>query len=81
MKFNSQMETLKITAKKEFVRWLGKSDYKLINLDDESVWVIREGKQDKRYIHFHPARNSPNAIRIHGNSWKTAIVLNILKNQ
>jgi hypothetical protein len=42
------------------------------------VWVVREGVEDERYIHFHPARNSPNAVRIHGNSWKTAIVAKLL---
>ncbi|HEY4785339.1 MAG TPA: hypothetical protein VIH57_04795 [Bacteroidales bacterium] len=64
---------LGISDKPEFVNWLMPQGFQLLTLDDSSVWVIREGVEDEWYIHFHPARNSVNAIRIQGNSWKTAI--------
>jgi hypothetical protein len=73
-----ELDTLKITDKLHFIEWLGKMNFRLIRLTDSSVWVIREGKGDERYIHFHPARNSPHAVRIHGNSWKTAIALKLM---
>ena len=73
-----ELDKLKITNKQQFTDWLGKASYRLISLSDASVWVVREGKEDERYIHFHPARNFPNAMRIHGNSWKTVIALKLL---
>jgi hypothetical protein len=38
------------------------------------VWILREGADDECYIHIHPARNAFNMTRIHGNSWKTAVI-------
>lgn len=73
-----ELKRLTPVDKHGFTQWLGKASYRLIRLPDNSVWVIRLGNADKRYIHFHPARNSPNAVRIHGNSWKTAIALKLL---
>lgn len=67
-----------IIERHQLIVWLDKKGYQLISLSDSSNWVIREGKEETQYIHFHPARNSPNAVRIHGNSWKTALIINLL---
>jgi len=68
-----------VYAKADFTAWLDKNKFQLLTLKDMSIWVIREGLNDERYIHFHPARNSPNTARIHGNAWKTAIVAKLME--
>lgn len=40
----------------------GSSGYRLINLPDDSIWAIRLGPADGRYLHLHPARRSPHAM-------------------
>ncbi|MEK7719604.1 MAG: hypothetical protein AAB347_08350 [Bacteroidota bacterium] len=72
-----EFKKLEISDKSEFLSWMGEWGFKLVTLSDGSVWVLREGADDELYIHIHPARNSPNIIRIHGNSWKTAVVTKI----
>ena len=57
-----------------FSSWISQCGFKLVTLSDSSVWVLREGVQDESCIHIHPAQNSPNNTRIHGNSWKTVII-------
>ncbi|MCL4481689.1 MAG: hypothetical protein M1445_03540 [Bacteroidetes bacterium] len=54
--------------------WIGRKGFKLVTLPDRSGWVLREGTEEGFYIHFHPARNTPQVIRIHGNSWKSVVV-------
>lgn len=71
----SELDKLKVRDRNEFRSWIGDQGFKLITLSDNSVWVLREGNEDELYIHIHPARNSPNTKRIHGNSWKTAIII------
>lgn len=73
-----ELKRNKAFQKADFTSWLHQEEFRLISLKDNSVWVIREGLEDDRYIHFHPARNSPNCIRLHGNSWKTAVVIKLL---
>jgi hypothetical protein len=67
-----------IYSRHSFSEWLGKHNYQEIKLNDSSIWILRLGVEEDLYVHIHPARNSPNAIRIHGNSWKTAIVADVL---
>ncbi len=76
-----ELGRLKIRNKNEFSLWMGEWGFKLVTLSDGSVWVLREGADEEFYIHIHPARNSPNIIRIHGNSWKTAIVTKLFYPQ
>lgn len=72
-----ELEKLKIRGKNEFLSWMGEWGFKLVTFSDGSVWVLRKGADEEFYIHIHPARNAPNIIRIHGNSWKTAVVTKI----
>ena len=74
---SEELKKLEIGDRNGFSLWIGKWGFKLATLSDRSVWVLREGADDGLYIHVHPARNSPNIIRIHGNSWKTVVVTKI----
>jgi len=62
--------------KKTFIEWLfnnGK-DYKVISLKDKSKWTLRPGKDEKKFIHLHPARNQPLVIRLKANTLKSALL-------
>lgn len=61
--------------KKAFSLWLEQKEFHLLTISDQSIWVLREGLEEERFIHIHPARNAPNIIRLHGNSWKTAVMV------
>lgn len=69
-----KLKESKINDKSSFSAWIGRNGFKLVTLSDHSGWVLREGTEEECYIHLHPARNTPQVIRIHGNSWKSVVV-------
>lgn len=69
---------MNIQTREDFLFWLNESEYKLLTIADGSDWVLRLGMENDHYIHIHPARNSSHVIRIHGNSWKTALIIKVL---
>jgi transcription elongation factor GreA-like protein len=73
----SELKKLGINDKSKFSAWISQDGFKSVNLPDSSVWILREGVNDETYIHIHPARNAINMTRIHGNSWKTAIIARV----
>lgn len=75
---DAALKELGINTKEHYVKWIGHHGFKEFTLNDESRWVLRMGVEQELYVHIHPARNSPNAIRIHGNSWKTAVAVKVL---
>jgi hypothetical protein len=78
LQIGSQLANLGITDQKSYVAWQGDASFRILTLDDGSEWILREGVEPARYIHFHPSRNAPAITRLHGNAWKTAIVMKIL---
>lgn len=52
--------------------------YKLITLEDASVWVLQQGNNEEPSIHIHPAKYTPHSVRIYGTLLKTAILLILL---
>lgn len=50
-------------------------EYRLITLNDDSIWTLRMGVDNERYIHIHPARNTFNTIRVKAITLKTAILV------
>ncbi|MEJ2505980.1 MAG: hypothetical protein P8Y81_06935 [Ignavibacteriaceae bacterium] len=72
-------ETLKKNFKfklNNYSKWLSeeKKDYKLLTISDKSVWTLRLGKDQERYIHIHPGRCSPLTIRVKSSTLKTYIL-------
>ena len=61
-----------------YASWLGDATFRILTLGDGSEWVLRQGANSARYVHFHPSRNAPNMLRLHGNTWKTALAMKIL---
>ncbi len=60
-----------------YIGWLKTEtkDYKLIRLSDKSIWTLRLGENQERYVHIHPGRYSPNTIRVKATTLKTAILI------
>jgi len=60
----------------DFARWVASGNgYQLIQLEDQSEWVVRKSNEYKRYIHLHPARTGPLMTRYKGSSLKTLYML------
>ena len=61
----------------DYKTWIAKEgrEYKLVTLNDDSIWTLRMGADKERYIHIHPARNTFNTIRVKATTLKTTIIL------
>jgi len=70
-------ETRKINSPEKFEGWLQPNEYRKIELSDKSMWVIKKGTTKHRYIHIHPAKNSPLTTRVRAATLKTAIAIKI----
>jgi hypothetical protein len=66
-----------IIGKPAFSEWLYPAEYRKITLDDLSEWVIKLGNDADKYIHIHPAKYSPNTIRVRAATLKTVVALMI----
>jgi len=61
---------------KSFSEWSGKGygDFKTITLSDSSVWTLKYHSDEKRFVHFFPARESPHSFRVKANTIKSALL-------
>lgn len=66
-----------INDKNAFLKWLYPADYRKIILSDSSEWVIKPEYDTEKYIHIHPAKYSPNTIRVRATTLKTVVALMI----
>jgi hypothetical protein len=58
--------------------WLaGQDGYAVVELAEGSRWVLRLGDDNDRYVHLHPARWSPNTVRVRANVLKTAFLVRV----
>ena len=62
---------------REYKKWLFErgNEYKLMEISDSSVWTLRLGNEEERYVHIHPARYSPFTLRVKALTLKTAIAV------
>lgn len=70
-----------LTSPGKFSDWLEPHEYRKIRLSDDSRWVIKRGIDPERYIHIHPAKNSPLSIRVRATTLKTVVALIIHNRQ
>jgi hypothetical protein len=49
--------------------------YRLLTLEEGSVWVLRAGDPAERYVHLHPGRWTPATRRVRANVLKTAVLV------
>lgn len=64
-----------ILEKTKFTKWLYPAEYRKITLGDSSEWVIKLGNDTEKYIHIHPAKKSPQTIRVRASTLKTVVTL------
>jgi hypothetical protein len=81
----SKLKSAGVLAFEVYKKWLFEkgSEYKLVEISDKSVWTLRLGKQEERYVHIHPGRYSPVTLRVKALTLKTAIavlIINYKKN-
>lgn len=65
-----------LTGKELFNQWAGNDpgDIKTIKLTDGSHWILKQFKNEHRYIHLFPSRYSPHSFRVKANTLKSAIL-------
>jgi hypothetical protein len=66
-----------ITTPDKLHEWLAPREFSKTELSDHSVWVIKEGIDRERFLHIHPAKNSPFSIRVRATTLKTVLALKI----
>jgi len=76
----NKLKLTDVLAFEAYKKWLLEkgNEYKLIEISDKSVWTLRLGNQEERYVHIHPARYSPVTIRVKSLTLKTAIAVLII---
>ena len=58
-----------------YASWLDANNgYRAIIVGDGSRWIVRQAECGDRYVHVHPARRSPQTIRVRANVLRTAIL-------
>lgn len=73
-----------LNNKNVYFDWLYRvgNEYQTISLNDRSVWTLRSGDEEKRFVHIHPGRYSPYTVRVKALTLKSAIyVLAYLRTQ
>ena len=81
----SKLKLTGVLAFEDYKQWLFEkgNEYKLIQISDSSVWTLRLGNQEERYVHIHPGRYSPVTLRVKALTLKTTIavlIINYKKN-
>ncbi|MBA4321695.1 MAG: hypothetical protein C0408_02645 [Odoribacter sp.] len=73
---DSFLKEKKIKEITDFKEWSGKdfTDFRRIELSDESQWILKYFDNEINYIHIFPARYSPHSFRVKANTLKSAIL-------
>jgi hypothetical protein len=77
--FLCYIKTKGLSEREVYRNWAGSGpqDFKTIYLSDGSNWILKFHDNEKRYVHFFPARFSPHSFRIKANTLKSAILYEI----
>ena len=70
-----ELNRLGINSADKFKKWLTENHkhFKLLKISDASLWTLRLGIQEDRYVHIHPGRYSSHTIRVKALTLKTTI--------
>jgi len=72
---NHLLQKESLNDSQKLAKWLHPEEYRKIVLSDSSIWIIKAGTDNNRFIHIHPAKNSPFSIRVRGTTLKTVVAL------
>ena len=64
-----------------FIKEGKKKEYKSVILSDDSLWILRLGRDVKTIVHIHPGRYSKYAMRVKGITLQTLISLLATKKE
>ena len=67
-----------INSSEQLAQWLYPKEYCKTVLADQSVWVIKQGLDNERYLHIHPAKYSPFTVRVRATTLKTVVALQVV---
>ncbi|OMP79002.1 hypothetical protein [[Flexibacter] sp. ATCC 35208] len=70
--FEEVLSHIPVADEAAYLAWL-QGAYREIILSDTSKWILLEGNVPGQYIHIHPARYSPESMRVKATILKTAI--------
>jgi len=68
----------KINNSEKLNSWLFPFEFRKITLSDSSEWVVKAGLDSQRFLHIHPAKQSPFTVRARAATLKTVVALQIL---
>lgn len=70
------LQEKQIQSRTAYQEWITqtKQQFRLLTLDDQSVWTLLWSGGTERYIHIHPARHSLHSLRVRGTVLKTVIM-------
>jgi hypothetical protein len=66
-----------ITTPEKLAEWIHPLEYRKTTLSDASVWVIKQGIEDGRFLHVHPAKYSSLTMRVRASTLKTVLAIKI----
>jgi hypothetical protein len=75
--FNAFKEKNELTSAQKLELWLKPLDYKKVKLSDGSLWVVKQGQDESRFLHIHPGKYSPFTLRAKAPTLKTVIALKV----
>lgn len=67
-----------INNSQQLAQWLYPKEFRKTVFADQSVWVVKQGLDNERFLHIHPAKYSPFTIRVRATTLKTVVALLIL---
>ncbi len=66
----------------DFRGWINAATgFRILTLSDNSSWILRLSDNLQQYIHLHPARYSPETMRVKAGTLKTCIALAVLDRE
>ncbi len=63
--------------RRAYINWINESsrNYRLLKLSDGSVWTLRTGNDEEKFVHIHPGRQSVHTVRVRAVTLKTSVIV------
>lgn len=60
-----------------YIDWINENSdhYRLLKLSDGSVWTLRAGNDEEKFVHIHPGRQSFKTVRVRAVTLKTSVIV------
>lgn len=72
----------RVETQHDFMTWVAvENGFQTLTLSDNSTWVLRLSDKPQQFMHVHPARYSPQTVRVKAGTLKTCIALAVLDRE